>query len=143
MGSALPALTSLRVLDLCHNNIGDEGCSQICEALQQNNVVRTLLLAGNNNISDIGANALIESVKAHPTLTVIKVNATNASDSVKAKLQYYLDLNNGPRTVLNAPVPLPLSLWHRAFKRADDCRRVSDNGTEQMKAPDMLYYLIK
>ena len=57
---------TLTHLDLSENDISDLGTEAICKALQSNNVLTHLILAG-NKIGDSGAVALAEALKSPAT----------------------------------------------------------------------------
>eukprot|EP00761_Pharyngomonas_kirbyi_P006874 gb/GECH01006883.1/.p1 GENE.gb/GECH01006883.1/~~gb/GECH01006883.1/.p1 ORF type:complete len:663 (+),score=183.84 gb/GECH01006883.1/:1-1989(+) len=69
----------LCVLDMSENNIGNEGCSHIAEALQDNSTVTHLSLAG-NHIGYHGCYALASAVKSVSVLSSLSMQRNGIGD---------------------------------------------------------------
>jgi GTPase SAR1 family protein len=67
---------TLKTLDLDKNNIGDEGAIALATALRFNNNLRKLRLSS-NKVSDEGAKILADALTVNQTLQILDVNGNN------------------------------------------------------------------
>jgi hypothetical protein len=79
LAAALRYNTTLTVLDLYGNDIGDEGAQALAAALMNNATLTTLPLDG-NNIGDEGAQALAAALMNNATLTTLHLGENNIGD---------------------------------------------------------------
>ncbi|XP_078358279.1 uncharacterized protein LOC144643036 [Oculina patagonica] len=79
LAEALKWNSSLTVLNLSKNNIGDIGATGLTEALQKNTSL-TLLNLSKNNIGDVGATGLAEALKDNTSLTFLDLSDNNIGD---------------------------------------------------------------
>ncbi|KAL9965620.1 hypothetical protein ACROYT_G029447 [Oculina patagonica] len=98
LAEALQNNTSLTGLNLCFNNIGDHGAAGLAEALQNNTSLTELYLSV-NNIGDHGATGLAEALQNNTSLTVLYLSYNNIGDHGAAGLAEALQ-NNTSLTVL-------------------------------------------
>jgi len=78
----LPSALKLRILELDHNKIGDEGARALAEALPHAPKLEELFLAG-NGIGDKDARALAKVLRQ--TKNIKKLVLTDSNISVEAK----------------------------------------------------------
>lgn len=83
-GVALQENTTLRWLDLTHNNIGDEGAQELASALEHNKTLQKLVLSENLNITSAGCASFIKA-KQLGWVDDIVVTAAAGGDDTKAK----------------------------------------------------------
>ncbi|KAL9965559.1 hypothetical protein ACROYT_G029373 [Oculina patagonica] len=92
LAEALQRNTSLTVLDLSGNNIGDHGATALAEALQRNTSLTVLYLLM-NKIGDHGATGLAEALQRNTSLTVLDLSGNNIGDHGAAGLAEALQTN--------------------------------------------------
>jgi hypothetical protein len=66
--------TTLRILAMWGNQIGNAGAAAIAAALLDSNRTLTTLALGNNQIGDTGVEALLKAIANHPTLTYFQIH---------------------------------------------------------------------
>jgi Ran GTPase-activating protein (RanGAP) involved in mRNA processing and transport len=69
----------LTVVNLYHNNVGDEGARDIADALKHNTTLEWLYLS-DNNIGDEGACAFADALKHNTTLIELDISVNNIGD---------------------------------------------------------------
>lgn len=72
LGAALPASSSLELLDLNDNDIGPSGAAALADALERGLLLKTLRMRG-NRIGDEGAAALGRALAKGPLLQELDV----------------------------------------------------------------------
>ncbi|KAL9965538.1 hypothetical protein ACROYT_G029352 [Oculina patagonica] len=92
LAEVLKGNSSLTVLHLLSNNIGEHGANGLAEALKKNTSLTELHLSG-NNIGDHGATGLAEALKKNTSLTVLYLCGNNIGDHGAAGLAEALQTN--------------------------------------------------
>jgi hypothetical protein len=114
---------------------------RIGEMLHRNTTLKTLSLEAHEKLHDPCVQALIEAVKANISITKIESFLRGLylgnSPFLRRELDYYLELNKGPRQLLCKNKPVPTGLWPLALDRADTFSRGSNC------PPNVLYFLVR
>ena len=74
-------------LGLAKNHIGDAGAIRLAQAITRGAGLRTLVLAGNADIGEEGAQALLEAARQSATITTMDVRANKAIATLPAQLK--------------------------------------------------------
>ena len=112
--SSLREHCNVHELNLRRNNLGDEGATEIAEALRQDRYPRALAKVdiSENHVGDHGASALGESLRSLAPLSVINLHGNPIeSDGVKALAQG-LVTNANFRSVTLSAADSPLDVQH-------------------------------
>ena len=80
-------------LGLAKNHIGDAGAIRLAQAITRGAGLRTLVLAGNADIGEEGAQALLEAARQSATITTMDVRANKAIATLPAQLKPELSCN--------------------------------------------------
>jgi Ran GTPase-activating protein (RanGAP) involved in mRNA processing and transport len=103
------ATSTLQVLDLGGNGIGDEGAIYLALALEQNDTLQELLLQ-DNGIGDAGAKALARALRTNKTLRTLYLHVNSIGAEGMCELIRALKGNKSLKTLEaygnNAPVDL-------------------------------------
>jgi len=138
---AMQSSSSIKELNLFGNDMTGEDVAQMGKMLLRNTSLKTLCLWRVQNLSEHHVRALVEGVKMHPAITKAQIFLTHMSAGDPAVLQqaldFYLELNRGPRRLLHEDTTLPMSLWPHILKRADDYGRMN------RRPPSMLYFFVR
>merc|ERR1719420_1792154 len=78
--------TTLALLDISSNALGDSGCIAICEALKSPECGLETLFLGDNHMNRIGAEAVAEAVRANSRLTNLDLHISNIRENGAVQL---------------------------------------------------------
>lgn len=114
---------STLVEDLSLYCIGnDKAVTRMGEMLLRNITLKSLSLSPKGKLSEASVH-----VKVHPSITKIQLSLigrlSGGAVSLRQELDFYLELNRGPRSLLREDTSSPMGLWPLAFNRADACIR--------------------
>jgi hypothetical protein len=159
IGELLAVNSTLEVLDLGFNWLGDEEVQDICEGLCKNTALRELNLYGCHRISNKGLKTILRCLKQHNTsLHKIGLQAFDEEGKrIIEEISYWVKLNRAGRYLIKsclAPsaisseqdnqsndqqlfvqsgdsvAPAPMALWPRALEKSN-------------KDPDPIYHLVR
>ncbi len=138
---AMEGNLSIEHLQLHIPAMDDSAVIRMGEMLYRKTTLKALSLEAHKRLHDPCVQSLIEAVKRNKSITKIESYLggllLGESPLLRRELDYYLELNKGPRRLLRANTPVPTGLWPLALSRADTfCRR-------NKCSPDVLYFLVK
>lgn len=93
------------------------------------------------NLDETNVRAFIEAVKAHPAITTLQI--PNVCSTLQRELDFCLELNKGPKRILQEDATVPLALWPLILKRADECEFTSQWSREQKLPSAVLHYFVR
>ena len=93
LAEALKVNSTLTMLNLTFNSIGDQGATGLAEALKVNSTLTTLIL-NDNGIGHQGATGLAEALKGNLTLTVLCLSDNGIGDQGATGLAEALKVNS-------------------------------------------------
>jgi len=85
--------TSLEVLDISGNDIGDDGVTAIARAITLNKALKKLKM-GSHKITVVGSTTIFNSLKYNTSLEVLVLTVNNLSKSVATTIAQTITINN-------------------------------------------------
>lgn len=139
---AMESNETVEHLNLYSNDISENCVNRIGKMLLRNKNLETLRLWTVGKLSESCVRTLIEGVQTHPTISLLQIllknNMTSGDpDLLRRELDFYLELNKGPKRILNEDTDLHIGLWPLILKRADD------HGRTTARPPDVLHFFVK
>jgi Leucine Rich repeat len=115
---ALQKNTTLRVLKLNHNAIGDVGCCALAINALRNNTTLTELGLRHNQITDIGGKALLDALMTNTTIQSIDIEQNAISKEVAGNITITCRANAHGRKYLQDGM-MPLWHWPHLLERVN------------------------
>ena len=106
LADTLKINTTLEVLAINGQGIGDKGITYLTEGLRENKSLKEINVAA-NNISDYGGDLIIDLLNTNKTLTILHLGGNPISDPKKLEINKILDKRKVPVFPFNREISLP------------------------------------